>query len=1019
MDFFGCRRRGLGCLLGLLGLLGRAQGPGALPQRHFGFADGLTNLSVYSLVQDESHLIWAGTESGVFRFDGRRFEAMDLPLGSRFVQVLLPTPNGRLWIGTRDGLGSYDPATGQYLQVAGFPSASVPRLGLDRQGALWALTPSGPLRSEDHRTFQVPGTWPGGEGATALFAHPDTEVWAAGNRHLARWDAVERRWVREALPDLGREALPLALAVDGEGVLWLRSNRGLFRRFPGSASWKAVPNPVLGGVPDSPSLTRDREGWVWVNTPRGMLRGRGDSLIPAGEGWTGTSPLTALVDHEGNWWLASVGVSQVLGQGRWSHHRTAQGLPNDVVWSIIRDRQGQVWVATDDGLAVGTPTGWARLGRGQFSRLRLGPDGFIYGVGSPGGVLYRVDPVRRTVESVRVEVLPLSANSRGLAVEPDGTVWVSDFSDGLARGRRRSTGWIWERALVQGSAPRQVWQVMQDDGGSIFLATRRALFLLQDGHWEKIPSTLPHTPFSALRTPDGGVWCSYFDQAILTRHEPRKNGWVQVDEWRPFPDRASLVIYSQARTPEGHLWLGTGQGLARVDPATHRVLDWIPPGEGVPGADATNQGLHLDPDGTLWLGTTEGLGIHHPAPVEAAVPPPAPRLLDWRSGGRALAVGGPGPSLPPGATLEARFALPAYSHPSRSFLEAHLEGVDEAWVPLSEFKVRYAGLPSGQHRLEVRCNGGFGTLGPSLSLPFTVQRPWWKAWWFLALVLAAAGAGVVELARHRERILRARNRQLEELVEARTQDLRSLNDLLRTEKERADEASAAKTAFLATMSHELRTPLNAMLLFSELVQEAAIERGDAKEAADMDHILASGRHLLELINGILDLSKIEAGKVDLQVGRVDPADIAEEIIHTLRPLAEKRGNHLHLDLGAGLPVLRTDPLKLRQILLNLGSNACKFTTEGVITLSVSEEGGDCLFRLEDTGIGMAPDEVERVFNPFEQANAEIARKFGGTGLGLALSSRMAQLLGGSLHLRSEPGRGSCFTLRVPAKPSRA
>jgi PAS domain S-box-containing protein len=235
-------------------------------------------------------------------------------------------------------------------------------------------------------------------------------------------------------------------------------------------------------------------------------------------------------------------------------------------------------------------------------------------------------------------------------------------------------------------------------------------------------------------------------------------------------------------------------------------------------------------------------------------------------------------------------------------------------------------------------------------------------------------------------------------------------------KEDAEAANRAKSTFLANMSHELRTPLNAIIGYSEMLLEDA---GDAGMVPDLQKILAAGKNLLGLINDVLDLSKIEAGKMDLFLETFHIPELLAGVVDTIRPLAESNRNALEVSCPADIGTMRADVTKVRQALLNLMSNACKFTSGGTIALEASrrEAGGDgrgaVLLRVRDSGIGMSPEQVGRLFQPFSQADASTTRKYGGTGLGLTITRRFCQMMGGDVEVDSEPGRGTTFTIRLP------
>ena len=244
-----------------------------------------------------------------------------------------------------------------------------------------------------------------------------------------------------------------------------------------------------------------------------------------------------------------------------------------------------------------------------------------------------------------------------------------------------------------------------------------------------------------------------------------------------------------------------------------------------------------------------------------------------------------------------------------------------------------------------------------------------------------------------------------------------LVDELRVTQQRAEAATRAKSEFLASMSHELRTPLNAIILYSELLQETAEDEGQTGSIGDLKRIQSAGKHLLDLINGILDLSKIEAGKMVLSLETFQVKTMIGGLVDTVRPLVEKNRNTLTVRGADDVRPMHADLTKTRQILLNLLSNASKFTHDGTITVDIREctlDGADVVeFSVTDTGVGMTLEQTQKVFDPFTQADVTTTRKYGGTGLGLAIVSRFCDLMGGSVSVESRPGEGSRFVVRLP------
>ena len=236
-------------------------------------------------------------------------------------------------------------------------------------------------------------------------------------------------------------------------------------------------------------------------------------------------------------------------------------------------------------------------------------------------------------------------------------------------------------------------------------------------------------------------------------------------------------------------------------------------------------------------------------------------------------------------------------------------------------------------------------------------------------------------------------------------------------RDAAEAANRSKSAFLANMSHELRTPLNAIIGYSEMLEEDAQAAGNAGFVSDLQKIRSAGRHLLGLINEVLDLSKVEAGKMKLYLETFEVAQVVDEVVATARPLVEKNANTLRVRCAPDAGQLREDITKVRQVLLNLLSNASKFTEKGTVSLDVTREndvtGTWVVFRVRDTGIGMTPEQMSKLFQAFTQADGSTQRKYGGTGLGLALCRKFCVMMGGDINAQSEPGKGSTFTVRLP------
>lgn len=971
------------------------QGAGRTEVRSAGLAQGIQATFVLQVAQDREGRFWLATDKGVFRGDGRTFHPLRSPILPAQVGSLLVLEDGRVWMTTPQGLFLWEKGT---IRASGLPRGEWSHLDRDDRGGVWALAGGVPWQWRD-TTLPVPHpSWPAGRAGRVLVAGGGP-VTVLGDGVMARL-GEDGLWREGELPRHGFQATDAVQGADG--TLWAHDGLRLFALNAGG--WREV---SLGRrVTRCARFHRDRDGRIWLATEEGPVQ-----LGPTGPVWPLRDmeqvPFAGLhcvfVDRERNLWLGALGLHLVPGSpeirqfGRW------EGVTGSV-WSLRRDRAGRLWAATQGGVVRAEARGWRTLLPGRYAtRLEIGPDGMLWaGGGTVLDALLRVDPDTGTAEEIPCPGLGRLSFNRGLAFVK-GEVWAAARDGGLWALAGSPGAWTWRRMDPPLSRPddRGPRALLQDPAGRVWLACRRSLHGWWNGAWHEVVGLEERSPVVLAWQPgEEQLWVGYDGSPHFTLFRPGPDGAHRVGTWAGVPEREGVSLFSAAFQDRSTLWVGTSHGAIRVDLGKGGFRTFGK-AEGLPGDDCDIDGLAFDPDGSVWVATSTGLGWLKGNLREGLPPLPPPALIQARSEGQALDPDGRLVLSPGGRGLDLLLASISPARQERLRYQVRLDG--GGWEELSGGRLLLAGLSPGLRRVGLRALQEDGATSPERELLVEAIPAWWQRGWARLAFLLAGCATVWGAVRLRTRVLERRTRELERQVEARTADLQAAHDRLAT-------ASQAKSAFLAGMSHELRTPLNAILLYGELIREHAVETGDLQQADDADKVQGAGRHLLSLLNGVLDLSKIEAGKMGLSWEDTALLPVLSEVQQTMDPLVRQRGNAFRVIWDPDLGLIHTDAMRVRQILINLLGNASKFTENGVVTFRARRSEQAIQLEVEDTGIGMDAETLARVFHPYEQAGDSHAL---GTGLGLTLSLELTRLLGGTLEAVSEPGKGSRFRLTLP------
>ncbi len=500
---------------------------------------------------------------------------------------------------------------------------------------------------------------------------------------------------------------------------------------------------------------------------------------------------------------------------------------------------------------------------------------------------------------------------------------------------------------------------------------------------------------------------------------------------------------------EGVLWISTPGGVTRYDGNAWSTLTSL---DGL-GAGLVWRTIQ-DQEGSFWFTTEKGLTRFRPG----RTPPRSPfltvladREYTDQDTGAVISTGRKAVFKLGVVDLQTRGETRRFRWQFASG-KTTIDGSRHApgWLPATrETQFEWSTNRAGTYTLAVQ----YIDRDLNYSAPTMLRLKVTPVWYANAWIVAPSGSVLLGLfgwtfvarslyMRKRREAQNLRERLFEEEHRARAAAERAHDEIaeknaeLERARQAADAASSAKSQFLANMSHELRTPLNAIIGYSEMLQEEAADLGQNGLTPDLEKIHGAGKHLLGLINDILDLSKIEAGKMTLYVEEFDVPKMIQDVATTVQPLVLKNANRLEVSCPADIGPMRADLTKVRQTLFNLLSNASKFTERGVIRLSVERQSVErgraqtpeaprfdastlgrstITFTVTDTGIGMTAEQMSRLFEAFAQADASTTRKFGGTGLGLAISRKFCRMMGGELTVTSEPGKGSTFTATLPAQ----
>ncbi len=952
----------------------------------------LSSDSIRNVLVDRSGRVWIATRNNglnlldVASGDVTRFLHSpddETSIGSDNLFALLEDRDGNIWIGTENGLNRFVAADGgfeRYDRIDSLGTEKVLSLAQDSRGDIWIGTFERGLRRLNPETGRVtvyrhdendPATI-SGDDVRSIFEDAEKRLWVGTANGLSLFNRIEGRFQRyqretDNLHSLSDDSI-MSLYQDDGGLLWIGTRFGGVNRWnPRSWSFGHYHEKWLDGAYVT-SFADDETGRIWVGS-----MGQGLTRVDLGSG-----ERASIADVAGN----------------------PQALDDTRIMSLLYDRFGQLWIGTMTGglsrlSANGVietfrfdPNDSSTIGADGIMALHEDSVGGIWIGTFGGGVSYfdqETQAVRRSFGSSEADGALATYRATALAEDANGYIWVATDGNGLVLLDRH-------RGVVS--------QYVHDPDDQTTLASNKIYALHVDDHnqlW--------------IGTAGGGL-----DRVVGDSREPNAIRFTNFAQDKGLPNN---VIYGIRPDDAGQLWLSTNHGLTRFDPASGSVKAFHK-SHGLQGEEFNFGAHHRTRDGRLVFGGMKGFNAFDPRQLQETTVEPRVALTGLEILNEPATTDG---SLAFQSRFELghsddvvsfEFAALDYTDPARNQYAYMLEGFDEHFVNIGQLRrVTYTNLDAGDYVFRVKAASADSVWNnDGLVLPVTVHAAPWRTTWAYASYIALALLAVFVLFRNQHQRLREEERYARRLareVDARTNELNQRNRDLK-------EASEAKSNFLARMSHEIRTPMNGVIGMTELLRGTDLTE---KQAHFAQTIARSSEALLQIINDVLDLSKIEAGRFELEALPLDFSEIVDDTVSLLGPEATKKGIEL---VGFVDPRLTRDvvgdPLRLRQVLINLVGNSIKFTDDGEVTVRVicaaqSDERVTARIEVSDTGIGIEDNAVRRIFDAFSQADESTTRRFGGTGLGLSICKQLVELMNGEMSVTSTPNVGSTFTCVIP------
>ncbi len=1005
--------------------------------------------------------------------------ALDEKRPVKFVTDIFEDSQHKLWIATRNGLFQFDSTSERLLQVkdddtqtAKISIANFRRVIELPNGDILACSVSGLflLNAKTHKYSVITDDetrddWLKSAGVNAAYLDGDV-VWLGTELGLEKFDWRNKTFMLykpfPEQPDLISNNRVRDIVPDGAGKLWVATSNGLILFDPKTQQTKRYVNDPTDRFSISNNdiwrLLVDAQGVLWIASDGGgvsVFNSADEHFInhkfKAGTIGTISSNQVRVLfeDRSGDIWTGNypVGINYFNRASAAILSYTSdidnpKSLSHNSVLSVAEDALGNLWIGTDGG-------GLNYLDRQteEFTQFRNAPDnpasiinnsilatfidsaGIVW-LGTWGSGIASYDPSDKSFTNYPFDAeqkngpstYTASALNDGyvwsIREDKNHNLWISTHAGGISKFNRNTKLFTYYKHSANtpdSLTGNLVWSTFEDSHGNFWVATNTGLNLMN-----RKKGTFKHY----LANPDDPT--SLSNNSVLVMFEDRnKRLWLGTDaglnlfnpstkNFTVFNKKDGLTddtIRSIVEDADGSLWLGTNNGFSSFNPASKKVKNYSRISGKLIGGFSTRAGVRSSHQEII-LGGVNGLKIFNPkALIENKTIPPVV-LTDFKIFSDRINVNGADGILQHSVNhtdtiiLDHTKSMFTFSFSALNFRDAdknrysyQLEGFDKSWLDAgSQRLAKYTNLNPGKYTFKVKASNNDGRWNEQgKSITIIQLPPPWKTWWAYLIYMLSV-AFIVFYYVHSQHIKIAHEKAI-------NTQLRYLDKL--------------KDDFLANTSHELRTPLNGIIGLSQSLIDGAAGAVSKEMKSNLQMISISGKRLASLVNDILDFSRLKNRAIDLNRKPLNLRHFVDAVTTMSRPLIGQKDLDLTNTVDEMLPAIYADENRLQQILFNLIGNAIKFTESGLITLSAEYKDERIWVHVQDTGIGIAPDMFERIFESFEQVESHEDRKYGGTGLGLAVTKQLVELHGGTLQVTSQLGQGSTFSFCMPSTGQKA